>query len=96
MKALVIAAAGFLALSLPSFAQTTPTSNATSLGTATTAGNSAGAPQASTPQGQLSTTGGAPPVGGSSPVGGGTVPKATTPSADSAVTGTSTQAVKQP
>ena len=57
MKAITIATAGFLALSLPAFAQRTPASNATSLGDATTSGNSAGAPSASTPAGEISTTG---------------------------------------
>ena len=44
MKAIIVAVAGFLAVGLPAYAQT-PTNNATTSGTATTPGNSAGRAQ---------------------------------------------------
>ncbi len=91
MKCFIIAA-GFLALALPAFAQGVPSSNATTLGTETTSGNGAGAPSASTPQGQIATTGGmsaeAPAVPAEGTRLSGVVPQAQHPTADSSVTGT--------
>ena len=86
MKTAMITAAAFLTLSVAAFAQT----NATSAGTATTAGNSAGAPSASTPAGQIATTGAvtaAPPGVSAMQTPGMPAPA---PTADSKVTGTTT------
>lgn len=98
MKSLFVVAAGILALSAPAMAQS-PTSNATTLGTETTAGNAAGMPSASTPAGQLKTTGfgvsASPPAVtsmGARP--NGAVPQALNPTPDSSVTGTTTAPAK--
>ena len=92
MRSIIIAASGFLVLSIPAFAQTRPSSNASVLGTETTEGNAAGAPSAATPAGQISTTGpglaspmGVPALGGPAPA------QATSPSADSSTTDTTTK-----
>ena len=91
MKPFVIATLGLLVFSLPALAQRSPTSNATSLGDATTSGNSAGMPSASTPAGQITTTG----TGRATPR---AVPARrvrgrvqAAPTADSTVTGTTTR-----
>ncbi len=89
MKTAFFAAAAFLALGTPAFAQSNPTANATTLGTATTSGNGAGAPSASTPAGQVSSAGG----GSASPQAVpsvGTSPANAPPTADSSTTGTTT------
>ncbi len=90
MKSVIIAAGAFLAIATPAFAQA-PSSNATTLGTETTSGNSAGAPSAATPQGQIATTGGvtaeAPSVPSLEARPSGVVPQALHPTADSSVTG---------
>lgn len=98
MKSLFIVAAGFLALTAPAMAQS-PTSNATTLGSGTTAGNGAGMPSASTPAGQLKTTGFGGPASppavasmGAQP--NGAVPQALNPTPDSSVTGTTTATPK--
>ena len=94
MKSLMVATVGFLAFALPAFAQSTPTSNATALGTSTTSGNGAGMPSAGTPQGQLGSSGpgtaspATVPSMGVQPGGG--VPQALHPTADSSTTGTTT------
>ena len=54
MKTIILATVGLLTLAYPALAQR----NATTLGSETTAGNGAGAPSASTPAGQVTTTGG--------------------------------------
>ena len=87
MKSVMIAAAGFLMVAAPAFAQA-PKTNATVEGTATTSGNGAGVPSASTPAGQIATTGpvvASPAAQPSVNTPGATAPGAT---ADSTVTGT--------
>ena len=91
MKSVIFAAAGFLAFAAPAFAQSTPSSNATSQGDATTSGNGAGAPSASTPAGKVATSG----LGSAAPsavpsMSGAPIPQAQAPTADSSTTGTTT------
>ena len=91
MKSVILAAAAFLAVTAPAFAQQTPNSNASALGGATTSGNGAGAPSAATPQGQIATSG----PGSASPaavpsMSGSPVPQAQAPTADSSTTGSTT------
>ena len=56
MKLGLVAALFALTFNLPVVAQTTPSSNASAAGTATTSGNGAGMPSAATPAGQIATS----------------------------------------
>ena len=85
MKTIILAIAGLLTLAYPALAQT----NATTLGSETTAGNGAGMPSASTPAGQVTTTGGpsASPAA-TSAFSASPAQRAPTATADSTTTGT--------
>lgn len=90
MRISIVAAAALMACSVAAFAQTAPSSNATTLGTESAPGNSSGMPSAATPAGQIATTGmGASPSGTSAFATAGQ--RAPTPTADSTTTGTTSK-----
>ena len=92
MKTIILASTGFLLMAVPVFAQTTPNSDSTALGDATTSGNAAGMPSAGTPAGEMKTTGSVNAAPAAVPSHGGTpVAQATNPTADSTVTDTTTR-----